>query len=129
MACRTIKGISAAFAIVYLLPVELIPTGLRVGSMGISSMFSRFGGILAPFVRIVSAFVFPKNTIYLSALLYLSNESITIPMCLVVGNVNGRAFNRVAVFNVCNTGPAERSFNHAVARDPRQTFATDNGRS
>ena len=43
-------GISAAFAIMYLLPVELIPTGLRVGSMGLSSMCSRFGGMLAPFI-------------------------------------------------------------------------------
>eukprot|EP00928_Gymnodinium_smaydae_P037515 TRINITY_DN26023_c0_g4_i2.p1 TRINITY_DN26023_c0_g4~~TRINITY_DN26023_c0_g4_i2.p1 ORF type:complete len:683 (+),score=114.46 TRINITY_DN26023_c0_g4_i2:99-2051(+) len=45
------KGaISLAFAVVYLYATELFPTTLRSSSMGLQSLFARFGGMLAPAV-------------------------------------------------------------------------------
>lgn len=43
-------GLTAAFAIEYLYAAEIFPTELRGSGIGSSSMFSRFGGILAPII-------------------------------------------------------------------------------
>eukprot|EP00041_Stephanoeca_diplocostata_P033463 m.1106843 g.1106843 ORF g.1106843 m.1106843 type:complete len:578 (-) comp24345_c0_seq23:4131-5864(-) len=49
-------GISGAFAIVYVYPVELFPTSARSGAIGLSSMCSRMGGILAPQMILLQQF-------------------------------------------------------------------------
>ncbi|XP_077977753.1 organic cation transporter protein-like [Glandiceps talaboti] len=41
-------GISASFAIIYVFSAELYPTPVRTIGMGMSSMFARIGGVLAP---------------------------------------------------------------------------------
>eukprot|EP00041_Stephanoeca_diplocostata_P033461 m.1106773 g.1106773 ORF g.1106773 m.1106773 type:complete len:164 (-) comp24345_c0_seq20:4511-5002(-) len=45
-----------AFAIVYVYPVELFPTSARSGAIGLSSMCSRMGGILAPQMILLQQF-------------------------------------------------------------------------
>ena len=57
-------GISAAFAIVYILPVELIPTGLRSSSMGLCSMVARIGGTLLLVARLTLHCFFFKQCIW-----------------------------------------------------------------
>eukprot|EP00040_Diaphanoeca_grandis_P027247 m.154651 g.154651 ORF g.154651 m.154651 type:complete len:588 (-) comp30901_c0_seq4:322-2085(-) len=46
-------GISASFAIVYIIPIELIPTPYRAASMGLCSVAARIGGVLAPQVALL----------------------------------------------------------------------------
>ncbi|XP_072303766.1 solute carrier family 22 member 13 [Eucyclogobius newberryi] len=46
-------GITASFAIIYVYTAEIFPTVLRQTGMGVSSMFARIGGVLAPMINMV----------------------------------------------------------------------------
>ncbi|TRZ00457.1 hypothetical protein DNTS_033222 [Danionella cerebrum] len=46
-------GITASFAIIYIYSAELFPTVLRQTGIGISSMFARMGGVLAPLINLL----------------------------------------------------------------------------
>ena len=78
-------GITAAFAIVYILPIELIPTCLRVGSMGLCSMFARVGGIIAPFVLLLGAVVGPGGPFLLFAIPAILSAVLTLRLPETLG--------------------------------------------
>ncbi|XP_036372201.1 solute carrier family 22 member 13 [Megalops cyprinoides] len=46
-------GITASFAIVYVYTAEIFPTVLRQTGIGVSSMFARLGGVLAPLINLL----------------------------------------------------------------------------
>ncbi|XP_030644415.1 solute carrier family 22 member 13 [Chanos chanos] len=46
-------GITASFAIIYIYSAELFPTVLRQTGIGVSSMFARMGGVLAPLINLI----------------------------------------------------------------------------
>ncbi|XP_051727702.1 solute carrier family 22 member 13 isoform X1 [Ctenopharyngodon idella] len=46
-------GITASFAIIYIYSAELFPTVLRQTGIGVSSMFARMGGVLAPLINLL----------------------------------------------------------------------------
>ncbi|KAL7829582.1 hypothetical protein AOLI_G00304670 [Acnodon oligacanthus] len=46
-------GITASFAIIYIYSAELFPTVLRQTGIGVSSMFARMGGVLAPIINLL----------------------------------------------------------------------------
>ncbi|XP_036421557.1 organic cation transporter protein [Colossoma macropomum] len=46
-------GITASFAIIYIYSAELFPTVLRQTGIGVSSMFARMGGVLAPMINLL----------------------------------------------------------------------------
>ncbi|KAK2830141.1 hypothetical protein Q5P01_018072 [Channa striata] len=46
-------GITASFAVIYVYTAEIFPTVLRQTGIGISSMFARMGGVLAPIVNML----------------------------------------------------------------------------
>uniref|UniRef100_A0A673HNB2 Solute carrier family 22 member 13-like n=1 Tax=Sinocyclocheilus rhinocerous TaxID=307959 RepID=A0A673HNB2_9TELE len=46
-------GITASFAIIYIYSAELFPTVLRQTGIGVSSMFARIGGVLAPLINLL----------------------------------------------------------------------------
>ena len=50
-------GVSAAYAIIYLISAELIPTVIRNSAMGFCSVFENLGAVVAPYIAdLVSAF-------------------------------------------------------------------------
>ncbi|XP_029698699.1 solute carrier family 22 member 13-like isoform X1 [Takifugu rubripes] len=49
-------SITAAFSTAYLYTAELFPTSLRQNGLGISSMFARVGGILAPLIGLLEVY-------------------------------------------------------------------------
>ncbi|XP_075867317.1 solute carrier family 22 member 13 isoform X2 [Nelusetta ayraudi] len=46
-------GISASFAVIYVYTAEIFPTVLRQTGIGVSSMFARMGGVLAPIINML----------------------------------------------------------------------------
>ncbi|CAI9731808.1 organic cation transporter protein-like [Octopus vulgaris] len=50
-------GIAAAFASVYLLSAEIFPTVVRANGLGVASVSARIGGIIAPFILQLSAYI------------------------------------------------------------------------
>ncbi|KAM9839010.1 solute carrier family 22 member 13 [Aulostomus maculatus] len=46
-------GITASFAIIYVYTAEIFPTVLRQTGIGVSSMFARMGGMLAPIINML----------------------------------------------------------------------------
>merc|ERR1712137_445883 len=44
------SGVALSFSVVYLYAAELFPTDIRSSSMGLQSLVSRIGGMLAPVV-------------------------------------------------------------------------------
>uniref|UniRef100_A0A8C6WH63 Si:dkey-166k12.1 n=1 Tax=Neogobius melanostomus TaxID=47308 RepID=A0A8C6WH63_9GOBI len=46
-------GITASFAVVYVYSAEIFPTVLRQTGIGVSSMFARMGGVLAPIINMI----------------------------------------------------------------------------
>ncbi|XP_062343042.1 solute carrier family 22 member 13 isoform X2 [Osmerus eperlanus] len=46
-------GITASFAVIYVYSAELFPTVLRQTGIGVSSMFARMGGVLAPIINML----------------------------------------------------------------------------
>ncbi|XP_068189109.1 solute carrier family 22 member 6-B [Antennarius striatus] len=46
-------GITASFAVIYVYTAELFPTVLRQTGIGVSCMFARLGGMLAPIINMV----------------------------------------------------------------------------
>ncbi|XP_055081358.1 solute carrier family 22 member 6-B [Periophthalmus magnuspinnatus] len=46
-------GITASFAVVYVYTAEIFPTVLRQTGIGVSSMFARMGGVLAPIINMI----------------------------------------------------------------------------
>uniref|UniRef100_A0A8C9V7X4 Si:dkey-166k12.1 n=1 Tax=Scleropages formosus TaxID=113540 RepID=A0A8C9V7X4_SCLFO len=46
-------GITASFAIIYVYSAEIFPTVLRQTGIGVSSMFARLGGVLAPLINLL----------------------------------------------------------------------------
>ncbi|KAG9355574.1 hypothetical protein JZ751_000412 [Albula glossodonta] len=46
-------GITASFAIIYVYTAEIFPTVLRQTGIGVSSMFARLGGVLAPLINLL----------------------------------------------------------------------------
>uniref|UniRef100_A0A4W5N696 Si:dkey-166k12.1 n=1 Tax=Hucho hucho TaxID=62062 RepID=A0A4W5N696_9TELE len=46
-------GITASFAVIYVYTAEIFPTVLRQTGIGVSSMFARVGGVLAPLINIL----------------------------------------------------------------------------
>lgn len=46
-------GISASFAVIYVYTAEIFPTVVRQTGIGVSSMFARMGGVLAPIINML----------------------------------------------------------------------------
>ncbi|XP_010790897.1 solute carrier family 22 member 6-B [Notothenia coriiceps] len=46
-------GITASFAVIYVYTAEIFPTVLRQTGLGVSCMFARMGGVLAPMINIL----------------------------------------------------------------------------
>ncbi|XP_042290733.1 solute carrier family 22 member 13 [Thunnus maccoyii] len=46
-------GITASFAVIYVYTAEIFPTVLRQTGIGVSSMFARLGGVLAPIINML----------------------------------------------------------------------------
>uniref|UniRef100_A0A8C7CPM6 Si:dkey-166k12.1 n=1 Tax=Oncorhynchus kisutch TaxID=8019 RepID=A0A8C7CPM6_ONCKI len=46
-------GITASFAVIYVYTAEIFPTVLRQTGIGVSSMFARVGGVLAPLINML----------------------------------------------------------------------------
>uniref|UniRef100_A0A8C7X5C3 Si:dkey-166k12.1 n=1 Tax=Oryzias sinensis TaxID=183150 RepID=A0A8C7X5C3_9TELE len=48
-------GITASFAIIYVYTAEIFPTVVRQTGIGVSSMFARMGGVLAPIINMLDS--------------------------------------------------------------------------
>ncbi|XP_072019579.1 organic cation transporter protein-like isoform X2 [Amphiura filiformis] len=91
--------ITATFAIGYIYSAELFPTVVRSAGVGISSMASRVGGILAPLILILGEYwpplpliIFGSSAIIagLLALLFPETKGKTLPETIEEGEMFGK---------------------------------------
>ncbi|XP_062586265.1 organic cation transporter protein-like [Saccostrea cucullata] len=78
-------GITASYAIIYLMAAEVFPTVVRNIGMGISSMSARIGGMLAPQILELGVFWAP-----LPLLLFGALSAVAGLLALILPETNGR---------------------------------------
>ncbi|KAH9525171.1 hypothetical protein Btru_000527 [Bulinus truncatus] len=63
-------GAAASYAVIYIYTAELLPTAIRNSGIGISSVMSRIGGILAPYIADIGNVVHGDMAVVLPLLIF-----------------------------------------------------------